>query len=251
MSAPQAHAGSGVERAVVRLVVVLFVLATLASPALARAQAAPPPARTIPELVLHLDDDPDELHVDFTPAVWALCEHGLDGAAAVLPLLEAPDTMTRMHASRALSCAVSRWFGWQPGHGYAPGSGAETRFEAAWTANGAYAWDADAGARHASRVLWEAWIAAHLHAAAPRPDEPSTDAVRAALEPVLPTVRACPHDPGPVRADLTFAPSGALVRVRLHGVRGAAARCMQQALASVHVAPFTRPSFTLAVSIDR
>jgi hypothetical protein len=149
------HASKG---AMLRSVVLpLVVVVMLAPRADARAQT-PPPTPTLAESIAHIDDDPDILHNDVTPAVWAICAHELDGARAVMPLLDAADRDTRMHASRALSCAVSRWLGWRAGQGYPPG--AEARFRSAWTANGDYDWDADAAARHASRLAWERWLAA-------------------------------------------------------------------------------------------
>lgn len=228
----------------------MALLAAAVSPSLSRAQSGTLASPTLDALVARIDVDPDILHNDFTPAVWALCEQGLDGAAAVVPLLDAPSRDTRMHASRALSCAVSRWFGWRPGRGYEPGSGGEARFMAAWTGNGDYDWDGDAATRHASRERWATWIAAHRGQAPPPPDEPSTDAIRTALEPRMPSARACITTPsGRVWAEVTFAASGQLSRTRVHGASGRAARCVEHALAGAQVMPFTHPSASLAISI--
>ena len=73
-----------------------------------RAGAQPAPSPLLADLVRTIDDDPDILHGDYTPAVWALCGRGLDGAEAILPLLEAPSDTTRMHAGTVLACAVAR-----------------------------------------------------------------------------------------------------------------------------------------------
>jgi hypothetical protein len=199
--------------------------------------------------VARIDAEPDELHNDYTPAVWALCAHALDGALAVVPLLDAPSRDTRMHASRALSCAVSRHFGWLAGQGWPSGSGGEARFQAVWDGNGAYEWDADPAARHASAQAWQTWIEAQRALPPPLPDEPSSQAVRAALEPVIATARACVSGPGRTWAEITFTSSGAMSRVRVHGARGPAARCVEHALRDVAVAPFAHPSFSLAIGL--
>jgi hypothetical protein len=210
-----------------------------------------PPEPTPAELVARLDVDPDMLHNDYTPAVWALCAHELEGAIAVLDALGSGDEMTRLHASRVLSCAVSRHFGWRPGQGYPAGSGGEERFRALWSANGEYAHDAPATVRAASIERWRAWLTEHRSDAPPLPHEPSGDAVRAALGPRLARARACLRVTTPIRvwAELTFVSRGDLSGVRVHGARGAAARCVERALDGVVVPPFEAPTHTLAVSI--
>lgn len=229
--------------------VAFAVVTTLA----AHAQATPqpiPPAPTIASLVAAIDADPDPLHADYTPAVWALCGHGLAGARAVVPLLDAPDPMTRLHASRALECAVAAWFGVQRGHTDDPRSGASRRHEATWRANGSYAWDAAATARQAARDRWAAWLTAHANAAPPPPDQPSTAAIHAALEPLVPAARACVTGGGRVTATITFASSGATRRVRVAGA-GRAARCVERALAAARVPRFTRRTSTLVIRVTR
>jgi hypothetical protein len=234
-----------------RIVSVLVLLVTCSLAARAHAQATVPASPSVAELVARIDADPDTLHNDFTPAVWGLCAHGLDGALAVVPLLEAASRDTRMHASRALSCAVSHWFGWQPGQGFALGSGAEARFRAVWDHHGPYEWDADPAARHASAQAWQTWIEAHVGQAPPPPDEPSSDAIRAALEPTMAAARACAPGAGRTSAELTFASAGSLSRVRVRGARGPAARCIERALQGALVPPFAHPSYTFSIGITR
>ena len=191
------------------------------------------------------------LHADYTPAVWALCAHVLEGAVAVLDALESPEVMTRLHASRVLSCGVSRHFGWRPGQGHPDGSAGEERFRTIWRDNGDYAHDAPAPARAASVRAWRAWLAIHRHDPPPPPARPSSEAVRASLEGPLAAARACVGTTTPVRiwAELTFVSSGAISRVRVHRARGAPARCIERALREGHVSRFTDPTFTLALSI--
>lgn len=69
-------------------------------------------------LVAAINADPNPLHVDFTPAVMRLIDLGLDAAEAVLPLLVAPDAMTRLRARRVLEGVVMRRHGWVAGRGY-------------------------------------------------------------------------------------------------------------------------------------
>jgi hypothetical protein len=242
-------------RAATSSLLVALVLALLAPSKSCAQDTMPrdtvPPLPTIAELLARLDDEPDMLHADYTPAVWALCAHGLEGAVAVLDALESPEVMTRLHASRVLSCGVSRHFGWRPGQGYPDGSAGEERFRMIWRDNGDYAHDAPAEARAASVRAWRAWLAIHRNDPPPPPARPSSEAVRAALDGPLAAARACVGTTTPVRiwAELTFGSSGETSRVRVHGARGAPARCIERALREGHVSPFTDPSFTIALGV--
>lgn len=254
MRRPKAAAARAVQAPVPPrcLLVSSALLAALAAGA--HAQPTPqviPSVPTIASLVASIDADPDPLHADFTPAVWGLCGHGLDGARAVLPLLDAPDQMTRMHASRALECAVAAWFGVKRGQTDDPRSGVTRRFEAAWIANGPYAWDGPPAARRAARDRWDAWLTAHANAAPPPPDQPSTAAIHAALAPRLPTAQACVTGGGRVTATITFGSTGAVRRVRVAGASRAEARCVERALASARVPRFTRRTSSLMIGVTR
>jgi hypothetical protein len=137
-----------------------LVLALLL-PGAALADASPPaPASAsggcVRGWVARIDDQPDPLHLDVTPAVLALGACGLEGARAVLPLLGAQRGETRMHAERALSYGVARWLGWRAGVGF-PWHAAE-RFRALWQANG-YSWDMPPEARGPAIGRWRDWLA--------------------------------------------------------------------------------------------
>lgn len=225
----------------------LAVLLIIAMGHTARAQPAPAP--TLAELVRTIDDDPDILHGDYTPAVWALCGRGLDGAEAILPLLEAPSDTTRMHAGTVLACAVARYFRVRPGQGDTAEAGDDRRFAQAWKATGGYDRAAPLVARHAAVLRWQRWITTHRGVAPPPPDHPSTDAIRAAVAPRLATAKACTRATGRVWVDLTFRSSGAITRMRVHGETGAAARCIQRALAPGRVPPFAEASATIAIGV--
>lgn len=58
-----------------------------------------------------LDDAPDSLHADRTPAVACLIEIGRPALAPLVDRLEAPDEQTRIHARRAVEGITRREFG--------------------------------------------------------------------------------------------------------------------------------------------
>ena len=72
----------------------------------------------IDALVRALDDDPDPLHLDMTPAVQALGEIGIDAVPALAAPLESPSADTRLRAQRALEAIVLRRHGFAPGRGF-------------------------------------------------------------------------------------------------------------------------------------
>lgn len=110
-----------------------------------RAQAAAGLARSghpngLPALLQTLNDAPDLLHLDRTPAVDALPAFGLAAAPALLDRMADADTMTRLHAQRAFEGVVAR-------------------LGAAAPAGSAYAYDADESLRAAALQRWRAWLA--------------------------------------------------------------------------------------------
>jgi HEAT repeat protein len=112
----------------------------------------------IDTLIRALDDDPSMAHLDITPAVERLAEIGLPAAPHLIPLLEAEDPMTRLHASRALEGIIERRFGFRPGRGF-PDAAAEESVRRLWRENGDYRSDAPAEARAAATAKWRAWMA--------------------------------------------------------------------------------------------
>lgn len=128
--------------------------------------APPPPTETSPvtpapdpiaAAIASIDDDADPLHSDMTPAVHALSGMGLPAVGPLLDVLMAPDSMTRLHAQRALEGIVYRRFGFVPGRGF-PNARAEDEVRALWAANGGYAWDGSEADRARSVELWRAWL---------------------------------------------------------------------------------------------
>jgi HEAT repeat protein len=105
-----------------------------------------------------LNDAPDELHNDITPAVNTLGEMGLSALPMLLDRLDDQDQLTRLRAQRALEQIVYRRHGFQPGHGF-PSPGHEQQARAEWHANGDYSYDADPAAREIAVAKWRRWAA--------------------------------------------------------------------------------------------
>ena len=94
-----------------RYVLPLLVLVTLTR---TEPAVADTPVEQIRALVLAIDERPNPLHSDITPAVLRLIELGLPAAAQVVDLLDAPNPKTRQHAQRVIEGVVMRQSGWVP-----------------------------------------------------------------------------------------------------------------------------------------
>ena len=125
----------------------------------------PPPAQPaatlhatrIAELLPRIDDSPDPLHADITPAVLALSDLGPPAALAVVPLLEADDRMTRLHAQRVVEGVVMRLHGFSPGRGFGDRPVGEP-LARTLLASFDYDFDAPPGARSAAAARARAWL---------------------------------------------------------------------------------------------
>ena len=210
------------------------------SPAPLQATAPPPPPAACPAptqeikaLVAQLDVDGDPLHSDLTPAVMALAEHDIAGGCAVLEALDAPDMMTRLHASRVLESIVSTRFGFRPGRGFRD-QYAEEHARALLRSIG-YAYDG--GARRPAIERWRAWLA---HPIEPAADGPSRGEIAAALAAVRPALTACGE---PLDVMVEFDRSGKVSSI--WGTDRADAQyrqCLAVAVQGVAVHPFARAS---------
>jgi hypothetical protein len=112
----------------------------------------------IAKLAAEINDYPDALHGDYTPAVHQLVKIGTAALPAVLPLLVSEDRLTRLHAQRVLEGVTRAWV--QSRTVPVP----PTRKDASawlklWQENGAYNWEADAAARGQAVSLWRQWLA--------------------------------------------------------------------------------------------
>src|SRR5271155_405066 len=103
-----------------------------------------------------INDGPDELHGDITPSVLALGQMGLSAVPSLLDLLTHDDTMTRLHAQRALEIILERRQGYIRGKGQPEADGLGIR--ELWRANGDYDYSADAETRAASVSKWRRWL---------------------------------------------------------------------------------------------
>ncbi len=91
-----------------------------------------------------INDSPDMLHADRTPAVDTLAEIGLPAIPDVLNLLNSDDRFTRMHAQRALERITLA-------------NRSRADWQALWEQNGAYNFDAPADQRAHSIEAWRRW----------------------------------------------------------------------------------------------
>jgi hypothetical protein len=103
--------------------------------------------KDIATLVRSIDENYDPLHVDVTPSVLKLIDAGLDGAAAVLDLLNSPQPLTRRRAKRVVEGAVLRHVG--------EGTGERTR---AVIAENGYDPDAGEPQRREAIERWRRWL---------------------------------------------------------------------------------------------
>lgn len=111
----------------------------------------------IKALVRSINDDPDRLHLDYTPSVFRLIQEGLLGATAVLNLLDSPEFLTRKRAQRVLEGVIKKENGWLPGRGYKDPDG-EARTAAVLNANGSYQADAPVKKRKQAIDKWRFWL---------------------------------------------------------------------------------------------
>ena len=100
-----------------------------------------------------LNDAPDQLHLDRTPAVRCLVEIGMEALEPLLDRLAAGDRMTRLHAQRAIEGITKRQFGFD-GTTWAPG--ALDRW-LAWWEQIAFDYDAEAAARAEGLARLRSW----------------------------------------------------------------------------------------------
>ena len=112
-------------------------------------------AARIDAYVRAIDDDPDELHLDVTPASRALGEIGLPAVPALLELLSADSEETRLHAQRATEAVVYGEHGFVAGRGF-PSAEAEQAARAELLEAG-YDHAAPAGEREAAVARLREW----------------------------------------------------------------------------------------------
>ena len=116
----------------------------------------------IPLWVAAINENPDILHSDYTPAVHKLSECGFEAAIAILPLLDSEDALERLRAQRVLEGVVQRAYGWKPGQGFPPESNGEKEIKNLMQEMGNYRADASKDERIAAIEKWEYWLQTKL-----------------------------------------------------------------------------------------
>lgn len=109
-------------------------------------------------LIRKINEFPDELHADYTPAVHELIDYGNEAIKAVLPLLNSDNIWERYRAQRVVEGVISRRFGWKAGQGYPKDADGEQQFLALWKVNGNYNAEASEEERLASIQKWKDWL---------------------------------------------------------------------------------------------
>lgn len=125
---------------------------------------APPLA----ELIAAIDEAPDKLHAESTPAAEALIDQGVDALPAVIPLLASSDADTQMRAAYVLEMVTMELFGFRPGQGWEDFAH-EIRWRDFWTAMMVGSPD-EAGEPDAVSMVahWQSWLDHRLRSEAPR-----------------------------------------------------------------------------------
>lgn len=112
---------------------------------------------TIASLITKINEEPDKLHRDRTPAVRALIEIGEPALGPVLELMLAPQRETRLRAQRVLEGVTLRLHGFRPGHGWEDRSH-EADWRRFWKSLGDLDWDAPEAERAAAVARWREWV---------------------------------------------------------------------------------------------
>jgi len=107
--------------------------------------------------LLTINDAPDLLHSDMTPAVQTIGEIGIKAVPQLLELLMSDDGNTRLHAQRALELIVSRIYGFHPGKCFLT-SESDLKARNAWRDHGNYDYSADATARSIATSNLRDWL---------------------------------------------------------------------------------------------
>jgi len=104
-----------------------------------------------------LNDSPDFLHSDITPAVSSLVKMGMAALPAVLPLLDAPDAHTRMRAQRVFEGVTREEMARRAGVRL-DSELAHQAWRKLWAENGSYRFDASPEERRAAIKRWRDWL---------------------------------------------------------------------------------------------
>jgi len=110
----------------------------------------------VDRLIKGINDHPDLLHAESTPAVNRLIDIGKPAIPALLEVIISGDGPTRMRAQAALELITLRMYGFQPGHGWQSNEG-EAQWRSFWMDLGSLNWQDTADKRLAAVKLWRQW----------------------------------------------------------------------------------------------
>ena len=123
---------------------------------------SPPPtdatAERVKTLLARIDDDPDPLHIDFTPTVHELINVGVPAILPTLDLMLSDDNLTRMRAQRVIEGVMGVEYGFVSGQGWKK-VGGEEQWRKQWAELGDLDYQASSEKRLASVTLWKSWLA--------------------------------------------------------------------------------------------
>jgi hypothetical protein len=117
----------------------------------------------ISQLIKTINQNPDMLHLDFTPSVHKLSEYGLNAVTAILPLLDSESFWERFRAQRVLEGVIQRRYGWKSGQGYPPGSNGEEKVRVLLHEMGNYHADTSKEVRAISINKWKNWLQTQMN----------------------------------------------------------------------------------------
>ena len=112
----------------------------------------------IPQWVKSINENPDMLHLDYTPSVHALTDCGLNAIEAILPLLNSEDKWERRRAQRVLEGVVMQIYGWKSGQGFPEKSDGEEKVDKLFKKNGNYDAVNSKKERQLSIAKWDNWL---------------------------------------------------------------------------------------------
>lgn len=114
-------------------------------------------SRSLAELAAAINEHPDHLHGDWTPAARALVEHGLAALPHILPLLEDDAELTRLRAQRVLEAVTLAWVR-ERVNAHTLTRADTQAWQTLWERNGAYNWRGAPSARAAAVARWRSWL---------------------------------------------------------------------------------------------
>jgi hypothetical protein len=119
------------------------------------------PSESLDELVRTINDKPDVLHSDHTPAGDRLIKFGTPAIPRMLDLMLSDDESTRLRAQRVLEGITLEKHGFVFGRGWPSGDShkEDARFRAFWKSLGDLDWQASRTDRERAVKLWREWVA--------------------------------------------------------------------------------------------